>query len=58
VQKYRGPVGTGNGVSIVTGFLKNYWYDDRLRFRSPPYFLDPLDAAWETVNSQEQVPAR
>ena len=38
-QKYRGPVGTGTGGSINTGFLKDYTYDDRLRFRSPPYFL-------------------
>jgi hypothetical protein len=58
VQKFRGPVGTGSGGSISTGYLKDYWYDDRLRFRSPPYFLDPLEAAWETLSSQEQVPAR
>ena len=25
---------------IASGYLKNYWYDDRLRYRSPPYFLD------------------
>jgi hypothetical protein len=58
VQKYRGPVGTSSGGTIATGFLKDYWYDDRLRFRSPPYFLDPVEAAWETISSQEQVPAR
>ena len=23
------------------GYLKDYWYDDRLRYRSPPYFLEP-----------------
>ena len=27
------------GDGIATGFLKNYWYDDRFRYRSPPYFL-------------------
>ena len=58
VQKYRGPVGTGSGGTISTGYVKDYWYDDRLRFRSPPYFLDPVEAAWETLSSQEQVPAR
>jgi hypothetical protein len=57
VQKYRGAVGTGSGATVTSGYLKDYWYDDRLRFRSPPYFLDPLEASWETVNSQEQVPA-
>jgi len=58
VQKYRGPVGTGNGVTVVTGFAKNYWYDDRFRYRSPPYFLTPVAAAWDVVRSHEQTPAR
>ena len=40
-QKYRGPVGTGSGGSVDTGYLKNYTYDDRLRYRSPPFFLQP-----------------
>jgi hypothetical protein len=57
-QKYRGPVGTGSGGSIVTGFLKDYTYDDRLRFRSPPYFLAPVDAAWTVLRRNEQIPAR
>ena len=56
-QKYRGPVGTGSGGSVDTGYLKNYTYDDRLRYRSPPFFLNPVDAAWEVVRSNEQVPA-
>jgi hypothetical protein len=56
VQKYRGPVGQGS--PIVDGFVKNYWYDDRLRYLSPPYFLDPVRAEWQTLNTQEQVPAR
>jgi hypothetical protein len=58
VQKYRGPVGTGSGGSHSTGFLKDYWYDDRLRYRSPPYFLNPLKASWAVGDSHEQVPAR
>ena len=58
VQKYRGPVGTGSGGSVDTGFAKNYWYDDRFRYRSPPYFLTPIDAAWDVVRSHEQLPAR
>ncbi|MGH2969373.1 MAG: hypothetical protein ACRDK0_09955 [Solirubrobacteraceae bacterium] len=57
-QKYRGPVGTGSGGSPNTGYLKNYTYDDRLRYRSPPFFLNPVDAAWSVVRSNEQVPAR
>ena len=56
VQKYRGPVGTGSGGSHATGFLKDYWYDDRLRYRSPPYFLNPLKASWAVGDSHEQAP--
>ena len=53
-QKYRGAVGTtGN-----TGFTKNYNYDDRLRYRSPPYFLEPVAASWHVIRSNEQVPPR
>ena len=53
-QEYRGPVGT-SGHS--TGFLKDYHYDKRLRYRSPPYFLSPIDASWSAVRVNEQVPA-
>jgi hypothetical protein len=56
-QHYRGTVSTFSGTTIVTGFTKNYWYDDRFRYRSPPYFLSPIDSAWDVVRSHEQVPA-
>jgi hypothetical protein len=52
-QKFRGAVGTTN----PTGYTKNYVYDDRLRYRSPPFFLDPVQAAWKVNRSNEQVPA-
>jgi hypothetical protein len=57
-QKYRGIVQTFQGTSVYTGYVKNYWYDDRLRYRSPPYFLDPVDSAWDVVRVHEQVQAR
>jgi Tfp pilus assembly protein PilX len=53
-QKYRGAVGTTGG----TGFIKDYNYDDRLRYRSPPYFLEPVAASWHVIRSNEQVPPR
>lgn len=53
-QYYRGPVGTSGG----TGYLKNYLYNDRLRYREPPYFLDPVKAAWRIARQTEQLPAR
>jgi hypothetical protein len=56
-QKFRGPVGTGTGTTIVTGFRKEYVYNDRLRYREPPYFLDPVQASWRIARETEQVPA-
>jgi len=52
-QQFRGPVGT----SAPSGYEKDYNYDDRLRFRSPPYFLDPVKASWNLIRTNEQVPA-
>lgn len=44
-QRYRGLVGT---VS-TSGYLKNYNYDQRLKYQSPPFFLNPIDSAWQIV---------
>lgn len=52
-QRYRGPVGTtGN-----TGFIKNYTYDQRLKYTSPPFFLDPVKSAWGVATWGETVPS-
>ena len=53
-QSYRGVVGTGNGT---TGYIKNYNYDDRLKIREPPNFLDPIKTSWRIVRQIEQKPA-
>lgn len=45
-QKFRGPVGTVSGGTPVSGYSKNYVYDDRLRYLAPPHFLDPVESAW------------
>ena len=37
---------------------KAYSYDDRLKFRNPPFFLDPVKAGWRVLRVNEQVPAR
>ena len=43
IQEFRGPVGTGylNGeeVVVVTGYSKDYHYDDRLYYMPPPGFF-------------------
>jgi len=45
-QRFRGPVGTNSGGTVVTGYAKNYVYDQRLKYLSPPKFLDPVASAW------------
>jgi hypothetical protein len=52
-QKHRGIVGVG-GSSISHGYIKNYNYDDRLKYRSPPYFLDPVQASWRILRQNDQ----
>lgn len=56
-QKFRGPVGTGSKTS-GSGYLKDYEYDDRLRVRIPPSFIDPVQSAWGIQTYQEQAQAR
>ncbi|WP_036283961.1 hypothetical protein [Microbacterium luticocti] len=45
-QKYRGPVGTGDGVTLSTGYAKNYVYDDRFKYKAPPKFLNPVTTTY------------
>jgi len=54
-QRFRGPVGRFGSPN--TGYVKDYNYDDRLRFRSPPRFLDPVQSTWRVQLQAEQVPA-
>jgi len=56
-QRFRGAVGRG-GTTPSNGFLKDYQYDDRLTFRAPPHFLDPVQSAWRISRYTEQQPAR
>jgi hypothetical protein len=52
-QKYRGIVGTTGG----TGYAKNYVYDQRLSYQSPPHFLEPVQTAWQITSWIEQKAA-
>ncbi len=56
-QRFRGTVGTGGSSGIATGYRKDYIYNDRLRYREPPFFLDPVKASWRISRETEQVPA-
>ena len=51
-QKWRGAVGTSGG----TGFAKDYSYDSRLQFASPPYFPQWTNAAWGSKVTGELSP--
>ncbi len=50
-QYTRQPVGTFNKWGIQSGFNKNYHYDDRLMFSSPPSF--PNTGSFEIVSWRE-----
>lgn len=47
-QQFRGPVATStdSGATVYTGYGKDYNYDPRLAYLSPPHFLEPTDAPW------------
>jgi Tfp pilus assembly protein PilX len=53
-QKWRGIVGTGGATG--TGFLKDYSYDTRLKFSSPPYFPQWTNAVWGAKTTGELQP--
>lgn len=51
-QSFRGAVGQGG----VRGYDKDYVHDDRLRFISPPYFIEPIASAWRQRTWTEVQP--
>ena len=53
-QKWRGIVGQGSGTH---GFFKDYSYDSRLTFSSPPYFPQWQNAVWGAKTTAELSPA-
>jgi hypothetical protein len=56
-QRFRGAVGTNNNGTVNHGYAKDYHYDERLKYQTPPYFLQPLAASWHVMRRNEQVPA-
>lgn len=55
VQNYRGPVGTFSSRTgeKLTGYSKNYSYDQRMLYKSPPHFIEPLNAGFELAGWSE-----
>ena len=44
-------------AASTSGYTKNYVYDTRLKYRAPPNFLNPVQAAWRVVRVTEQAGA-
>jgi hypothetical protein len=57
-QRFRGTVGQHSNGNPTDGYEKNYTYNDNLRFREPPHFVNPTESAWQIIRQNEQVPAR
>ena len=59
-QMFRGPVSRDNTGAHAgfAGYVKDYRYDTKLKYRSPPHFLDPVQAQWRIQTFSEQTPAR
>ncbi|HTY72456.1 MAG TPA: hypothetical protein VMI11_08535 [Actinomycetes bacterium] len=53
-QKWRGIVGQSG--SSGTGYLKDYGYDTRLKYSSPPYFPQWTNARWSAQTTGELSP--
>jgi hypothetical protein len=52
-QNFRGPVATSSNGNIVSGYSKNYNYDNSLQTLFPPFFLPPQDAVWGPTSYEE-----
>ena len=48
-QRNRGAVGTFSSATgaRLSGYLKDYNFDPRMAYDSPPHFLEPANAGWE-----------
>lgn len=55
-QEWRGIVGRPSGCSGMCGYIKDYRYDKRLRFASPPYFPQWAKAQWAGSYTGEVTP--
>ncbi len=53
IQQNRGPVGTFSGSTIVSGYSKNYQYDNRLKASIPPSF--PRESIFSIVYWKDEI---
>jgi type II secretory pathway pseudopilin PulG len=52
ISKFRGAVASTGGAG-ATGYLKNYVYDQRLRYDGPPRFLNPIVSSFVAARTAE-----
>jgi hypothetical protein len=55
IQQYRGPVGLITGGHYNYGYSKNYYYDSRMSYETPPYFLNPANIGWGVMYWQRGI---
>lgn len=55
-QKFRGTVATGTDP-VVTGYKKNYVYDNRFKYKAPPKFLNPVTTTYGVTTWVESAAA-
>lgn len=56
-QHYTGATGTAlTGGVRLTGYLENNRHDPRMAYETPPHFLEPVNAGWETIDWSEVTP--
>lgn len=53
-QRYRGAIGTFSGNRIISGYTKDYNYDQRMQYDEPPHFIEPLNTGFY-VSSWEEI---
>lgn len=54
-QRYRGPVGTfGSDGRRQSGYAKDYYYDTRMAYETPPHFIEPANAGFEIISWRAQ----
>ncbi|WP_020076926.1 hypothetical protein [Cryocola sp. 340MFSha3.1] len=57
-QYFRGPVAQGDGSGgTSSGYVKSYWYDQRLRSAAPPKFLAPTSTTYGVTQYSDVSPA-
>jgi type II secretory pathway pseudopilin PulG len=55
-QRFRGIVGTFSNGTLNSGYAKGYSYDQRLKYLSPPKFLDPVASSFQIATWAELKP--